>query len=48
MDVLSAENFITENALLEVNAIVKIKSDSKLTFLIAYNSVLFSIYIFDE
>ena len=30
MDVLNAENFTTENVLLEANAIVKIKNDSKL------------------
>jgi len=46
MDVLNAENFTTENVLLEENVIAKIKSDSKLTFLIVYNSVLFSNYIF--
>ena len=48
MDVLNAENFTTQNVLMQENAIVKIKSDSKLTFLIVFNSVLFSIYIFDE
>ena len=47
MDVLTVENFTTENVLLEENAIVKIKNDSKLTFLIVYNSVLFFIYILE-